>query len=384
MSRYAPEMVANMRSRMSLFVAGLSRLSSKEGRAAMLISDMDILRLMVYVPQVEEEKLRDREQFKSKRAKTRNESGHAPARRNNGEYNGQNSRAKPAQPQDRVAQRKGDFMRECPKNMQGNGTGGGTNRLYVINSRQEQEDSPDLVTGMIQVFDFTVYALLDPGASLSFVTPYIAMNFDVIPEQLSEPFSVPTPVGESILAERVYRDCPISVNHKSTMADLIELDMVDFDVILVRVNDSSVEVPPIQSVLVVKEFPEVFPDDLPGVRPEREIDFGIDLLPDTRSVSIPPYRMAPAELKKLKEQLKVHENNYPTHDLELVAVIFSLKYNAIIFMLFMWKCSPITKVFKRGVVVMNGTESSLVSEVKGKHDQDVLLLELKASVHKKK
>ncbi|KAG5611701.1 hypothetical protein H5410_022982 [Solanum commersonii] len=36
----------------------------------------------------------------------------------------------------------------------------------------------------------------NPGASLSFVTPYVAMNFDVILEQLSEPFSVSTPVGE--------------------------------------------------------------------------------------------------------------------------------------------------------------------------------------------
>ncbi|XP_049363539.1 uncharacterized protein LOC125828267 [Solanum verrucosum] len=75
LSHYASEMVADMRSRMSLFVAGLSRLSSKEGRAAMLIGDMDISRLMVYVQQVEEEKLRDREQFKSKRAKTGSESG---------------------------------------------------------------------------------------------------------------------------------------------------------------------------------------------------------------------------------------------------------------------------------------------------------------------
>ena len=39
---------------------------------------------------------------------------------------------------------------------------------------------------------------------------------------------------------------------------------------LVRVNDSSVKVPPIQSVSVVKEFLEVFPDDLPGVPPERD------------------------------------------------------------------------------------------------------------------
>ncbi|WMV30377.1 hypothetical protein MTR67_023762, partial [Solanum verrucosum] len=60
----------------------------------------------------------------------------------------------------------------------------------------------------------------------------------------------------------------------------------------------------IESVLIVNEFLDVFPNDLPGVPPEREIDFGIDLLPDTQPISIPPYRMAPAELKELKEQLR--------------------------------------------------------------------------------
>ena len=70
---------------------------------------------------------------------------------------------------------------------------------------------------------------------------------------------------------------------------------------LVRVKDSSSESPTLESVPVVNEFPEVFPDDLPGVPPEREIDFGIDFLPNTQPISIPPYRMAPAELKELKE-----------------------------------------------------------------------------------
>ena len=55
---------------------------------------------------------------------------------------------------------------------------------------------------------------------------------------------------------------------------------------------------------IVNEFLDVFPEDLPGVPPLREIDFGIDLEPDTRPISIPPYRMAPAELKELKLQLK--------------------------------------------------------------------------------
>ncbi|KAK4729806.1 hypothetical protein R3W88_022794 [Solanum pinnatisectum] len=49
LSCYAPEMVTDMRSMMSLFVAGLSRLSSKEGKAAMLIGDVDIASLMIHV-----------------------------------------------------------------------------------------------------------------------------------------------------------------------------------------------------------------------------------------------------------------------------------------------------------------------------------------------
>lgn len=55
---------------------------------------------------------------------------------------------------------------------------------------------------------------------------------------------------------------------------------------------------PLQSIVVVNEFPEVFPDDLPRIPSDRKIDFGIDLLPDTRSISILLYRMAPVELKK--------------------------------------------------------------------------------------
>ncbi|XP_055814603.1 uncharacterized protein LOC129884308 [Solanum dulcamara] len=112
------------------------------------------------------------------------------------------------------------------------GTSGGTNRLYAMGSRQDQENSPNVVTGMIRVSSFDCYVLMDPGATLSFVTPYVASKFNKIPERLLEPFCVATPVGDSVLAERVYRDCTVSIHHRDTLADLVELDMVDFDVIL--------------------------------------------------------------------------------------------------------------------------------------------------------
>lgn len=54
---------------------------------------------------------------------------------------------------------------------------------------------------------------------------------------------------------------------------------------------------------MVCHFPEVFPYDINDLPPEREVEFNIDLIPRTRSVSMAPYRMSPAELAELKKQL---------------------------------------------------------------------------------
>uniref|UniRef100_M1BQ68 Gag-pol polyprotein n=1 Tax=Solanum tuberosum TaxID=4113 RepID=M1BQ68_SOLTU len=76
------------------------------------------------------------------------------------------------------------------------------NHFYALQSRGDQESSPNVVTGMLQVFSIDVYALLDPSATLSFVTPFVAMKFDVLPETLTKPFSVSTPVGDSVVAKK--------------------------------------------------------------------------------------------------------------------------------------------------------------------------------------
>ncbi|KAL0537066.1 hypothetical protein IC582_026036 [Cucumis melo] len=55
---------------------------------------------------------------------------------------------------------------------------------------------------------------------------------------------------------------------------------------------------------VVREYPDIFPDELLGLPPPREIDFAIELEPGIASISRAPYRMAPAELKELKVQLQ--------------------------------------------------------------------------------
>ena len=63
---------------------------------------------------------------------------------------------------------------------------------------------------------------------------------------------------------------------------------------LVSVNDIDHDIPSIDSVPIVSEFQDVFPDDLPGVPPPREIDFCVDLELGTKPISIPSYRLAPA------------------------------------------------------------------------------------------
>ena len=55
---------------------------------------------------------------------------------------------------------------------------------------------------------------------------------------------------------------------------------------------------------VVEEFPDVFPDDLPGMPPDRDIEFIIELLPRTAPIAKHPYRMGVNELEELKKQLK--------------------------------------------------------------------------------
>ena len=55
---------------------------------------------------------------------------------------------------------------------------------------------------------------------------------------------------------------------------------------------------------VVREFPDVFPEELAGIPLEREVDLSIEIMPGTTPVSRAPYRMAPAELKELKVQLQ--------------------------------------------------------------------------------
>ena len=94
-----------------------------------------------------------------------------------------------------------------------------------------------------------------------------------------------------------YPSKAISFIHAQRLVERGSLSYLSF------IRDTSVEPPPMDSLPVVQEFLHVFPSNLPGA-PHRDINFAIDLEPGTKLIYIPPYRMAPTELKELKDQLQ--------------------------------------------------------------------------------
>ena len=73
---------------------------------------------------------------------------------------------------------------------------------------------------------------------------------------------------------------------------------------LAHIVDTSKEEIDMKEVPVVREYIDVFPEELPGLPPIREVEFAIEVIPGTTPISMAPYRMAPAELKELKTQLQ--------------------------------------------------------------------------------
>ena len=73
---------------------------------------------------------------------------------------------------------------------------------------------------------------------------------------------------------------------------------------LALILDSKREQVNLENIPVIREFPDVFPEELPGVPPEREVDLSIELVQGTTPISRAPYHMAPTELKELKTQLQ--------------------------------------------------------------------------------
>ncbi|GKB04750.1 putative reverse transcriptase domain-containing protein [Tanacetum coccineum] len=75
-------------------------------------------------------------------------------------------------------------------------------------------------------------------------------------------------------------------------------------VFMIQVVEKKSDEKKLEDIPVVKEFPDVFPEDLPGIPPVRQVEFQIDLIPGAAPVARTPYRLAPSEMQELSNQLQ--------------------------------------------------------------------------------
>ena len=228
-------------------------------------------------------------------------------------------------------------------------------RVFSV-TQQEADASPNVITGMISVYDHDAYALVDPGATHSFISVPFTERHQIESQPIDGRMVVSVPNGDTMISERIVPGSRLVIQNKDFPAYLIVLGIHDFDIVLgmdwlskhratldcykkevrlVRLEEPGVifrgirrEIAPslinamtaskmlrkgcqgylafvvdkrqegtrLEDIPIVKEFPDVFPNDISGLPPDREVDFTIDLIPGTEPISIPPYRMAPTEL----------------------------------------------------------------------------------------
>nr|GEW76682.1 putative reverse transcriptase domain-containing protein [Tanacetum cinerariifolium] len=212
----------------------------------------------------------------------------------------------------------GYMAKDCPKNNRGNRNDKRLDvqgKVYSL-TRDQAANSSGTVTGTLFMNGRVVFVLFDTGATHSVI---------------------------SVSLSKYINNCPLQFDDKIRSANLFPLDMYDFDIILgidwlinhhativfhtksvifgdldkpvfvyqdcqlcllASFMDTSSDGPSLETHPIVRDFSDVFPEELSGIPPEREVECGIELIPGTQPISKAPYHMAPIELKELKEQLQ--------------------------------------------------------------------------------
>jgi hypothetical protein len=257
----------------------------------------------------------------------------------------------------------GHFIKDCPYSMQnksnnqqnpgsssqgkGNTTNNATDknikktgRIYYTQVATTPEEP--VMMGTFLVANHPAIILFDSGASHTFISKKFVEKYCIPCIESREGFIIHL-LGGQIFTKEVAFHVPVTLAERDFPTNMIVLKGQDIDVILgmnwlaqhkailntdlrtIRLSYGHEEVllsipvaipakpfgrvyeaiiPEIQDILVVCEFPDVSPEDLPGLPPERDVEFVIELKPGTTPVSRRLYRMPPNELAELKTQLQ--------------------------------------------------------------------------------
>ncbi|GJX05763.1 putative reverse transcriptase domain-containing protein [Tanacetum coccineum] len=239
----------------------------------------------------------------------------------------------------------GYIKRNWPKQKnRGNGNRNGTaqGRAYALGGRDASPDS-NIITGTFLLNNRYVTILFDTGAERSFVSNTFSALIDITPTTLENHYDIELADGKIIGVNTIIRGCTLNFMNHPFNIELMHVPLGRFDVIIgmdwltsimekeSRLNiisctktqeylskgcdvflahittkeakDKSEE-KQLKDVLIVRDFPEVFPEDLPGIPPARQVEFQFDLVPGVAPVARAPYQLAPSEMEELAEQLQ--------------------------------------------------------------------------------
>ncbi|GJU26397.1 putative reverse transcriptase domain-containing protein [Tanacetum coccineum] len=255
---------------------------------------------------------------------------------------------------------KGHVRYNCPKkNNQPAGNAQG--RVYVIKDA-EQNQRPNVVTGTFLLNNRYAYILFYSGSDKSFVNSSFSRLIDISPK-LGVSYEVELVDGKIVSTDTILRGCTLNLINHLFEIDLMPIELGTFDVIIgmdwlvehdavIVCGKKVVHVPYVNKTLIVKgdkgasrlkviscikarkyiergchlflahviekeskekriedvhvirDFPEVFLDDLPRLLPPRQVELRIDLVSGAASVAHAPYHLAPSEMKELLGKLQ--------------------------------------------------------------------------------
>ncbi|GAU44597.1 hypothetical protein TSUD_187870 [Trifolium subterraneum] len=226
-----------------------------------------------------------------------------------------------------------------------------TGKVFALNG--EGADQVDnLIRGTCFIHDTPLIAIIDTGATHSFISMDCMKRLNIPVYEISGCMNIETPASGLVITRLVCRNCPVSVFGRHFGMDLVCIPLSGIDVIFgmnwlvfnqVHINccEKTVIFPKSEGSLplmngeelkeslndhgelfmvfgslkleggikleelpVVREFSDVFLEDISDLPPEREVEFGIDLVPGTSPISMAPYHMSASELNELKKQLE--------------------------------------------------------------------------------
>ncbi|GJX13090.1 putative reverse transcriptase domain-containing protein [Tanacetum coccineum] len=182
----------------------------------------------------------------------------------------------------------GHFKRDCPKLKKDGGNGNAQGWVYAVENAEKRGNAPG-----------------NPDANVVTGHPF---NIDLMPVELG---SFDVIIGMDWLRrchavivcdEKLVSKFP-SKDETLTFRGTEKSNGMATKISAKKKEDKS-EGKQIKDVLMVRYFPEVFPEDLPGLPPARPVEFQIDLIPGAAPVARAPYRLAPSKMKELSEQLQ--------------------------------------------------------------------------------